>query len=126
MHEIHFAFRDYAEFVLKSYPCYEFCRQKHGQWQFCMNLLVLFLLLLTHAPFLSDHFYLLMPFVCSDLANTGRLATSGNSFMGKQHLCYNCILLLPSVVPILHLKYVTANVCLKFSGKMKADGIFNL
>lgn len=85
---------------------------------FCMKLPFL--------VFLSDHFYLLVPFVCSDLANTGRLAESGNSFMGKQHLYYTCTLLLPPVVPILHHKYMTANVCLKFSGKVRADGIFNL
>lgn len=72
---------------------------------FCMKLPFL--------VFLSDHFYLLVPFVCSDLANTGRLTESGNSFMGKQHLYYTCTLLLPSVVPILHHKYMTANVCLK-------------
>lgn len=85
---------------------------------FCMKLPFL--------VFLSDHFYLLVPFVCSDLANTGRLAESGNSFMGEQHLYYTCTLLLPSVVPILHHKYMTANVCLKFSGKVRADGIYNL
>lgn len=40
MHEIHFAFRQYAEFVFKSYPCCEFCRHKHGKWQFLYEIAV--------------------------------------------------------------------------------------